>query len=118
MQRINQAEILDSATCPPIEAEASLRDLCRINRWFGGVSTTRKLIERVASVTGSKHFSVLEVAAGFGDVSRFVGRQLARNGITLDVTDLDRVRTHLLCGNRAIVADALALPFHDCSFDL
>ena len=118
MQRISTQEILDSDTCPPVEVEASLRDLCRINRWFGGVATTRRLIERVASATGLKHFSVLEVAAGFGEVSKIAGRQLAHKGITLDVTDLDRVRTHLLRGNRAVVADALALPFQDGSFDL
>jgi SAM-dependent methyltransferase len=118
MQRISQAEILDSDACPPVEAEASLRDLCRINRWFGGVATTRAMIEHVASATGKKSFSVLEVAAGFGEVSKAAGRQLARRGITLDVTDLDRVRTHLLRGNRAVVSDALALPFPDCSFDL
>ena len=118
MQRISTQEILDSDTCPPVEVEASLRDLCRINRWFGGVATPRRLIERVASATGLKHFSVLEVAAGFGEVSKIAGRQLAHKGITLDVTDLDRVRTHLLRGNRAVVADALALPFQDGSFDL
>ena len=118
MQRISQAEILDSDACPPVEAEASLRDLCRINRWFGGVATTRDMIERVAYATGKKNFSVLEVAAGFGEVSKAAGRQLARRGIMLDVTDLDRVRTHLLRGNRAVVSDALALPFPDCSFDL
>ena len=118
MERISTQEILDSDTCPPVEVEASLRDLCRINRWFGGVATTRRLIERVASATGLKHFSVLEVAAGFGEVSKIAGRQLAHKGITLDVTDLDRVRTHLLRGNRAVVADALALPFQDGSFDL
>ena len=118
MQRISTQEILDSDDCPPLEVATSLRDISRINRWFGGVSTTRKLIERVASATGSRNFSVLEVAAGFGDVSKMAGRQLAHKGITVDVTDLDRVRTHLLCGNRAVVADALALPFHDSSFDL
>ena len=36
----------------------------------------------------------------------------------LAVTDLDRAPTHLLPGNRAVVADALALPFRDNSFDL
>lgn len=118
MQRISTQEILDSDTCPPVEVEMSLRDLCRINRWFGGVGTTRKLIERVASATGRKHFSVLEVAAGFGDVSKTAGMQLAHEGISLDVTDLDRVPSHLLRGNRAVVADALALPFQDNSFDL
>jgi hypothetical protein len=118
MQRISQEEILDSDACPPLEVETSLRDLCRINRWFGGVATTRSMIERVASATRNKHFSVLEIAAGFGEVSRIAGRQLAGKGITLQVTDLDRVRTHLLRGNPAVVADALVLPFPDSSFDL
>jgi hypothetical protein len=34
----------------------------RVNRWFGGVTTTQKMVERVAEATGKKHFSVLEVA--------------------------------------------------------
>ena len=118
MQRVNTQEILDSDACPPVEAEASLRDLCRINRWFGGVATTRQLIEQVASATADKSFSLLEVAAGFGEVSKLAAQKLACKGITVDVTDLDRVRTHLLRGNRAVVADALALPFPDGSFDL
>jgi hypothetical protein len=118
MQRISTAEILDSDDCPPDEVEASLRDICRINRWFGGVATTRRLIERVAAATGRTHFSLLEVAAGFGEVPKVVGEQLARKGTTLEVTLLDRVRSHLLPGNRSVVADALALPFPDSSFDL
>ncbi len=118
MQRVNTQEILDSDACPPFEAETSLRDLSRINRWFGGVATTRKLIERVASATGQKQFSVLEVAAGFGEVPKTAGRQLARKGIVIDVTHLDRVRSHLLPGNHSVVADALALPFPNGAFDL
>jgi SAM-dependent methyltransferase len=118
MQRISTPEILDSDSCPPAEVEASLSDLSRINRWFGGVATTRKLIERVAAATGRKHFSVLEVAAGFGEVPKVAGQQLAREGINLELTHLDRVPSHLLPGNRAVVADALALPFPDGSFDL
>jgi ubiquinone/menaquinone biosynthesis C-methylase UbiE len=118
MQRVNSPEILDSNDCPREEVEASLRDLCRINHWFGGVGTTRKLIERVTSRTGKKHFSLLEVAAGLGDVPRAAAGQLARKGITLDVTDLDRVTTHLQRDHRALVGDALALPFRERSFDL
>jgi ubiquinone/menaquinone biosynthesis C-methylase UbiE len=118
MRRINTQEILDTDACPPVEVEASLRDISRINRWFGGIATTRNLIERVASFTGRRNFSVLEVGAGFGDVSKIAGRQLARQGITLNVTDLDRVSSHLLRENRAVVADALALPFQHASFDL
>ncbi len=118
MQRVNTPEILDSNACPPAEVEASLRDLSRINRWFGGVATTRRLTERVASATGKTHFSVLEVAAGFGEVPKVAAQKLERRGIVLDVTLLDRARSHLLAGNRSVVADALALPFPDNSFDL
>jgi SAM-dependent methyltransferase len=118
MQRVNTPEILDSDQCPAREVQASLRDLSRINRWFGGVATTRGLIERVAAATGQKHFSLLEVAAGFGEVPKTAARQLAHKGIAVEVILLDRARSHLLPGNRSVVADALALPFSDCAFDL
>jgi len=118
MRRVSTPEILDSDDCHPSEVEASLRDISRINRWFGGVATTRRLIQRVASATGNKSFTMLEIAAGFGEVPRIAAQQLARQGISLDVTYLDRMQSHLLPGNRAVVADALALPFPDDSFDL
>ena len=118
MRRKVTQEILDSPDCPPQEVDASLRDLNRINRWFGGVATTRKLIRSVAGATGRNHFSLLEVAAGFGEVPRRASEQLATSGISLDVTLLDRMHSHLQPGNRSIVADALALPFRDESFDL
>ena len=96
----------------------SLRDLCRINRWFGGVNTTRSLFEQVSSVTGQKQLSVLEVAAGFGEVPRRAAAQLTRKGISVEITDLDRMASHLSNGHRAVVADALALPFRDDRFDM
>ncbi|HUO15629.1 MAG TPA: methyltransferase domain-containing protein [Verrucomicrobiae bacterium] len=118
MKRVSRQEILDSNDCPPDERAASLRDLNRINRWFGGVTTTRELIERVVEKTGKRHFSILEVAAGYGEVPKVAARQLSRKGITLDVTLLDRLRSHLLPSPHSVVADALALPFPDNSFDL
>ncbi|MGH9493546.1 MAG: methyltransferase domain-containing protein [Candidatus Sulfotelmatobacter sp.] len=118
MQRTVTQEILDSPQCPAKEVAASLRDMNRINRWFGGVTTTRKLIEHIASVTEQNHFSMLEVAAGFGEVPKAAGKQLAGKGITLDLTLLDRMKSHLLPGKRSVTGDALALPFPDSSFDL
>lgn len=118
MQRVDSLEILDTNECPPAEVGKSLRDLSRINHWFGGVSTTRKLVERVAEKTGQRRFSVLEVAAGLGDVPRAAARQVANEGIELDITDLDRVPTHLQRDHRALVGDALALPFQEGAFDV
>ena len=118
MRRVNKPELLDSDACPPAEAQKSLSDLSAINRRFGGVSTTRRLIERVGATTGEKSFSLLEVAAGFGEVPRLIAEQLTSKGIQLNASLLDLKLSHLLPGNSSIVADALALPFSDNTFDL
>jgi len=118
MQRVNCEEILDSVDCPASDARASLHDLRLINRWFGGVGTTRRMIERVSEASGQRHFTVLEVGAGLGEVPQKAGLQLGDHGITLEITDLDRFASHLRQGHRAIVADAMALPFRENGFDL
>jgi hypothetical protein len=128
MQRVDVEEILDSGSCSYRDAQGALAVLGRVNRWFGGVATTRKMVERVAQAMGTKNFSLLEVAAGLGEVPEQVRLEVARRGITLDITLLDRAQFHLpaiSCGKRngpannpRIVADALALPFNDGAFDL
>ncbi len=118
MQRVDAPEILDSDACSPADVAATLQDLGRVNRWFGGVSTTQKMVERVAKATGVKRLSLLEVAAGSGEVPELVREKLARRGISLDVTLLDRARSHLPERNHSVVGDALGLPFGDAAFDL
>src|ERR1700678_3049072 len=59
MKRVDIPELLDSDACSPEDVQASLRDISRINRWFGGAATSQKLIEEVARVTGLRHFSLL-----------------------------------------------------------
>ena len=118
MQRVDAPEILDSDACSPADVEATLRDIGRVNRWFGGVATTQKMVERVAQACGAKHFSLLEVGAGTGEVPEIVREWLAHRGITLDVTLLDRAQSHLPSANHSVVGDALALPFGDGAFDL
>lgn len=100
-----------------------MQDIGRINRWFGGVATTEKMVERAAQVSGAKFFSLLEVAAGAGEVPQMVRKRLARRGIALELTLLDRARSHLSRTNcipksHSVVADALVLPFADATFDL
>ncbi len=123
MQRVDAPEILDSDACPSCDVQRALEVLGMVNRRFGGVATTQKMVQRVAQVSGVRHLSLLEVAAGLGEVPETAGQRLARHGITLDVTLLDRARTHLPSDNRTaqspgVVADALALPFGDGAFDL
>jgi ubiquinone/menaquinone biosynthesis C-methylase UbiE len=118
MKRTPTPELLDSDAGTPIEIAASLADLCRINRWFGGTDTTLRMMERVARTTASNSLSLLEVAAGAGYVPRAARDRLARQGIHLDVTLLDRAASHVGNGGCSVVGDALALPFTDSSFDL
>ncbi|PYX83429.1 MAG: hypothetical protein DMG70_10205 [Acidobacteria bacterium] len=118
MKRVPTTELLDSDAGTPAEIAASLADLGRVNRWFGGVDTSEALIERVARRLGPRDLSLLEIAAGSGDVPNLAAARLRRRGINVRVLLLDRARSHLSGSNPRVVADALALPFSDGSFDL
>ena len=117
MRQIDAPEILDSE-CSCDEVRSALRTIGRVNRWFGGVATSQKMIERVARATGQTHFSMLEVASGSGETPQLIQKNLLPRGITLDITLLDVAQSHLPGANRRVVADGLALPFRDGAFDL
>jgi ubiquinone/menaquinone biosynthesis C-methylase UbiE len=123
MKRKTIPELLDTDSGSPAEITYSLRDLHRINSWFGGNATAVSMLRYLAEATGRRSLSLLEVAAGSGDLPTIAKRELRKSGIALDLTLLDRVSNHLGNGhsngtsNRAIVADALRLPFADSSFD-
>ncbi len=118
MRRVETVELLDSDSGTPSEVKTSLRDLDRINRWFGGVSTSLSLIECVAKAKSLSRLSALEVAAGSGTTPRAVRERLQPQGITIDLTLLDRAASHLELPEKAVVGDALKLPFSDNSFDV
>jgi ubiquinone/menaquinone biosynthesis C-methylase UbiE len=131
MQRRVIPELLDSDAGTSQEISASLADLRRINQWFGGTRTTVSMLRRVASLTKRRTFSLLDVGAGSGDVAAAAQHFLAKRGIPVEITLVDRNLRHLPATggeagpgkrrrtrHRRIVADALALPFADDSFDL
>jgi ubiquinone/menaquinone biosynthesis C-methylase UbiE len=81
------------------------------------------MLERVAHSCRLRRLCLLEVAAGSGEVSQKVRQNLARRGLPLDITLLDRARSHFSDEIRdaavpAVLADALALPFDDRAFDV
>jgi ubiquinone/menaquinone biosynthesis C-methylase UbiE len=126
MKRSFTPELLDTDSGTLAEITSSLGDLGRINRWFGGIATTQTLIETVAGRLNNRSLSVLEVAAGSGDVPKIAAQRLNDHGIQLKVTMLDRAASHLRAAmvsdkhseTRAVVGDAIALPFSEHSFDL
>jgi hypothetical protein len=108
--RVLKPELLD--TLPPEEARASLADLVRVNKYWGGHSTLRRLVDRV--IPPGEEFTLLDVGAASGDMGRDLReiRPLAR------VTSLDYLESHLVGGTGTRVAgDAFALPFAPRSFD-
>jgi ubiquinone/menaquinone biosynthesis C-methylase UbiE len=118
MKRRPTAELLDSDAGSPAEIDASFRDLARINRWFGGISTTQAMIDCVRAESSASTLSLLDVASGNGDVPRAVAQRVRSRGLGLSVTHLDRSLSHMNGNRRAVAGNALALPFRDEAFDL
>lgn len=119
MQRRVIAELLDDDLGTPEEIARSLIDLRHINDWFGGTRTTTGLLRQIAAQTGAAELSLLEIGAGLGDVPLGAQRRLARSGLSLQLTLLDRLWTHLPGhGVPAVAGDAMRLPFRDGAFDV
>jgi len=119
MQRRVTPELLDQDLGAPQEIAASINDLRHINDWFGGTRTSIALLRKVARQIGRNRLSLLDIGSGGGDVTFTAKEHLARSGINLDVLLLDRRHAHLPSNGRAAVAaDALEIPFGDCSFDI
>lgn len=108
--RVLRAEGLDSAGA--VEAERNLRDIARINRWFGGHRTLIRLLQR--SVRPQDRFTILDVGAASGDMGQCVQKRFPN----AKVVSSDRRPIHLKTANMPrVAADAFALPFQDGSFD-
>jgi ubiquinone/menaquinone biosynthesis C-methylase UbiE len=102
-------EILD--TLPYDQARASLSDLARINRFWGGYGTLKKLLREAVE---NPEFSLLDVGAASGDM----GRRILQLYPQANVTSLDHIASHLAASPEPRVAgDAFALPFRPKSFD-
>src|SRR4051812_26965130 len=95
MRRSVIAERMDTDQGTPQEIESSLADLRFINRWFGGVSTTRSMLRKVARRCGCDALSLLDVGSGSGDIPLKVAAELRAQGIVMSVTLLDAAPTHL-----------------------
>jgi SAM-dependent methyltransferase len=108
--RVLKPELMDHADAA--EAAVCLRDLARINRWFGGhrvvVRTLKTLIEP------GQRFSILDVGAASGDMGRVIRHRFP--GAT--VVSLDYRASHLRLGQGPrVAADAFQLPFLPKTFD-
>ena len=108
--RVLKPELMDNAD--PAEAQVCLRDLARINRWFGGHRVLVQVLKTL--VKPGERFSILDVGAASGDMGRVIRARFP--GST--VVSLDYRASHLRLGQGPrVAADAFQLPFPPKSFD-
>jgi SAM-dependent methyltransferase len=108
--RVLKPEILD--TLSPEQARASLADLTRINKTWGGHSTLRHLLREV--VQPNQSFSLLDVGAASGDMGTCIRAWYP----LASVTSVDHLASHMAkAPSPKVAADAFALPFAPNSFD-
>ena len=95
------------------DREANLRDLARINRWFGGHRIAKGLIRE--TVAPGESFTLLDAGAGSGDVSRAIRQAFP----SATVVSLDRYSAHVQAADGPrLAADVFRLPFPPRSFDI
>jgi ubiquinone/menaquinone biosynthesis C-methylase UbiE len=118
MRRVVRPELLDSDQALEHEVRTSLVDLKLINRWFGGISTTKHLIGRGLSGVQRKQIRILDVGSATGDgplkaTSTFPGKTFSITLLDRDPSHFDGTRSRARC----VAGDALSLPFTANSFD-
>jgi SAM-dependent methyltransferase len=118
------AETLDDPRADADVVVASLRDIARINRLFGGAAAAAgRLEEFLAEVPGGTTLTLLDVGTGTGDIPRAVERRAQHHGIALRLLGLERhpaaAREASRPGDLAVViADGGRLPLRARSVDL
>jgi SAM-dependent methyltransferase len=77
-------ELLDDPAAPAGNVEASLRNIARSNRWFGGAAALRYGLSRVlARVPRGSTLTLLDLGTGSGDLPRIAARWGARRGLRI-----------------------------------
>lgn len=109
-ERILRPQLLNTASRE--DAEKSLADIVRLNRWSGAHRLIRLLMRQ--AVKGNDPFTLLDVGAASGDSGRVILQSYPR----ASVTSLDKNPKNLMAAPEPKLAgDAFELPFANRSFD-
>ena len=120
-------EFLDRPNLDPSELRVSLRDVERLNRWFGGADCVLQEVARVSRTRGlAGDIRVLDVGSGGADIPRALMRWGKRNDLRIHSVACDLheqvggVAADFCGGDSSISilrADARMPPFAPRSFD-
>ncbi|MCM3871283.1 MAG: methyltransferase domain-containing protein [Pyrinomonadaceae bacterium] len=125
-ERSHDLEHIDIGDYTPEEYEGCIVELQRVNQWLGDARALRlSLLAKIAQ-SDLRSFSVLDVAAGSGELLRVAAAWTKRNKFNGSFTALElnarsaKAVLEKSSGRREIVSvlgDALRLPFAAGSFD-
>lgn len=119
----SRRELFDDPAADAATVVASLRDIARANRYFGGAAAAvDRLDEFFRAAPRGAELTLLDVGTGEGDIPRTARRRAGSRGIRLRVIGVERHRAAARLAGRAgaltpVVADAHALPFRAGSVD-
>ncbi len=124
MRRTTSGELLDDDIGHPADIKACLLDLWHLNRQFGGVSGSLRLLDRVFTRTGARQVDILDAGAGDGRLAGQLRQELARRGLEARFCALDRRASHLNFWRpspdpiQRVAASAMKMPFPDDAFNI
>jgi len=116
-------ELLDDPAADPEVVTASLRNIARANRWFGGSAAMRRGLARaLRGLSPGTTVTLLDLGTGLGDLPRAAVRWAARRGVRLVPVGLERslvaARLAAAEGVPCVVACAGVTPLRNRSVDV
>ena len=115
-------ELLDDFAADPAAVRAQLRDIARLNAWFGGTRAVVEALRPFFRAAPGATWTALVGGGGSGHTVRAAGGAARAAGVALQGVALERNRTAAPLararGMAAVVADGGALPLGDASVDV
>ncbi|HWQ69470.1 MAG TPA: methyltransferase domain-containing protein [Patescibacteria group bacterium] len=120
------AELLDRPDNSDEEIRENLRDLERLNRYFGGVRTVLLHLGRMVGEPSQGSFTILDIATGGADIPRAICRWARKRKLPVAIEAVDQNDQVLVAATewsidfpeiRLRQAQAPPLPYPDHSFD-
>jgi 2-polyprenyl-3-methyl-5-hydroxy-6-metoxy-1,4-benzoquinol methylase len=129
LQRVagDALELLDQPAIDISELRTSLRDIERLNSWFGGTAAIVNEVQRLVHERGlTRRITVLDIGTGGADIPRALASWGRRSGLPVRIVACDlhpqvaAIAAHSSRDHGAVAllrADALALPVLPGHFD-